>query len=1025
MFGAMEKQHLPSSQSCGMKYQFMKYPLILLIFITGIMLSTGTAVSATSSRHWTPDDIVNQESASQFVLSPDGKSVAWVKSRNSTEKDRKVTDLYLTRLDRSQSGSSRSSGRNPARNQSRSPGSNQSSSAESDHDAFLTIRLTRSEESDRNPFFSKDGGILYFLSTRDEGKKLWALNLNGGEPYEVHTFDEGIRNIQQLDDGRIVFVSQEGDLLIESQRKERKDNTLVIEDTLTFKPSRLFVFDPEKKEVLRLTRNRHPISDYAVSPDGRWGVTSHIRSPHYGADAQPPPVVYFHDLSNGKKIRILKGMQTPGSFQFTRQNDGFYFTAVTSSDPEWSGAGISELYYVALPDNLSLEDEIRKQYGNGSPSSLQPVKVPLEHDWGVGGTFHVAGNDVLVPLANGPLLELAYFERRGSTDWRKFIVETGQYEGRVIISDLSRSGDRAVFVYSTASTPPRYLIGDLETRRRSVRLTESTELFRLNTGLASKHIARTEIFRWTGAEDTGVNGILYYPENYEPGRRYPLVVAIRGGPAAVTLDRWNMSWAYFPHLLSQKGSFVLMPNYHGSSNHGLEFVESIKGRYYELELIDIVNGIETLFEAGKIDKDSLGVMGWSNGSILSIALSIEYPDLFRAVGAGAGTINWISDYGTCQFGVRFDQSYIGGAPWDSTDGTFYNRAYIEKSPLFRMDLVKTPTIIFFGSEDRAVPRDQGWEHYRAMQQIGKAPVRFLWFPGQPHSLQKLTHQRRKLTEEIAWFDRYLFGTLEEPNRAFKPGSPLADLLKRDSLARVEGYYGVRNSDTLIPEVVPLGKDTISIGRFTVTNQQYHAFVSEHTFHPLQANHPVTGISLEQARAYAKWLSGLTGNTWRLPNEDEAEALHRLAHRAGPRQNTLNHLAGYSIIPDEVPLLRQKVDRLGPADLIRAVGSFAPVKVGQAEIYDLGGNVAEWFDSDDKPTIGNSPSAGNNSEIGYWQMTGNETAAENSSVAAKGSPGLVTTRRSIYGYGAVHFVDPADPSRPMPYPEFTGFRMIRE
>ncbi len=918
--------------------------------------------------HWTPADIVSQESASQFTFSPDGTMVAWVRSRNSSDNDRNATDLYLTRLDKKADASGTASG-----NRDRSP--------------FLTVQLTRSEESDRNPFFSRDGKLLYFLSSRDGGKKLWAMNLYGGEPYEVHEFDEGIRNTRILDDGTILFVSQEGDLLIESQRKEQKDNVQVIEDTLTFKPSRLFSFDPESKQVRRLTDNRYPVNTYAASDDGRWAVTGHIRSPHYGADAQSPPSYYFWDLESGKRLSILDGMQTPGSFDFTKDSKGFYFTAVTSSDPQWSGAGISKLYYVDIPSDFDVsafadtENNGLEQTQPNHP--LQPVNVPLDWDWALGSGYDIVGNDVIASLANGPTRTLAHYERRGDGEWRKRIVDTGKHDERVAVAAISEDHEKVVFVYSTASTMPQYRIGELDIRRRGARLSEGEHLVRLNSSLADKHVAKSEIFRWTGAEDNEVNGILYYPENYEPGRAYPLVVAIRGGPAAVTLDWWNMSWAYFPHILSQKGSFVLMPNYHGSSSHGLEFVESIKGRYYELELVDIVNGIETLHEAGKVDKDSLGVMGWSNGSIIGIALSIEYPDMFRVVGAGAGTVNWASDYGTCEFGVRFNQSYIGGAPWDSTDGTFYNRAYIEKSPIFRMERVKAPTIIFFGSEDRAVPRDQGWEHFRALQQIGKAPVRFLWFPDQPHGLLKLTHQRRKLEEEIAWFDRWLFGTYEEPNRAFKDDSPLAGLLKRDSLAIHDGYFGVRNSELLIPEVVPVGRDTIAIGRFTVTNMQFQAFDSTHTFHPLQANHPVRGISVDEARAYTKWLSGHTGHTYRLPNEDESEALHRTAHRSGARQNTLNQLAGFGITVDEVGILRQKMDLLPAERLVREVGSFPPVKVGDAEIYDLGGNVAEWS------------GAGSN-EAG-----------------------------SVYGYSARDFVDAADPDSRELDPEFTGFRVIRE
>lgn len=362
------------------------------------------------------------------------------------------------------------------------------------------------------------------------------------------------------------------------------------------------------------------------------------------------------------------------------------------------------------------------------------------------------------------------------------------------------------------------------------------------------------------------------------------------------------------------------------------------------------------------------------------------------------------------FGVRFDQSYIGGAPWDSTGASFYNKAYIDKSPIFRMDRVRTPTIIFFGSEDRAVPRDQGWEHYRALQQIGKAPVRFLWFPGQPHSLQKLTHQRRKLEEEIAWFDRYLFGSRQERNRAFKKESPLAELFKRDSLSSHNGYFGVLKNGILIPEVVPIGKDTISVGRFAVTNQQFQAFDPGHSFHPLHANHPVRYITLDRARAYARWLGEHSGGKWRLPNTAEAEAFHRAAHRAGLRQNTLNRLAGFDITVDEASLLRNKAEKLPADQLVMASGSFAPVKIGDAEIYDLGGNVAEWFDPAETGPAGQRSSTGENRRSG-----GRHRPHHVRSILNPDAP--------VYGYSALDYVDADDARAPAIRFELTGFRVI--
>ena len=170
---------------------------------------------------------------------------------------------------------------------------------------------------------------------------------------------------------------------------------------------------------------------------------------------------------------------------------------------------------------------------------------------------------------------------------------------------------------------------------------------------------------------------------------------------------------------------------------------------------------------------------------------------------GAGDINWTSDYGTCRFGVTFDQSYFGGAPWDDTNGKHYNEWYIDNSPIFEIEKIKTPTIIFHGSEDRAVPRDQGWEYYRGLQQVGQAPVKFLWFPGQPHGLQKITHQLRKMKEEIAWIDQYLFEDTKPKNEAFKKDSPLASLLSMQKNMSDDGLIGTTFDGVMIPPTASL------------------------------------------------------------------------------------------------------------------------------------------------------------------------------------------------------------------------------
>ena len=194
--------------------------------------------------------------------------------------------------------------------------------------------------------------------------------------------------------------------------------------------------------------------------------------------------------------------------------------------------------------------------------------------------------------------------------------------------------------------------------------------------------------------------ILYYPKNYRPGRAYPLMLSIHGGPSAADLDAWREGWSSYPQLLSQKGAFVLKPNYHGSSNHGQAFVESIAGNYYDPELEDITRGVQVLLDRGLVHRDSLGVMGWSNGAILSTMLIVRYPDLFKVAAPGAGDVNWTSDFGTCSFGVSFDQHYFGGAPWDNLNGKTYNEAYITKSPLFELEKVITPCLLYTSPSPR-------------------------------------------------------------------------------------------------------------------------------------------------------------------------------------------------------------------------------------------------------------------------------------------------------------------------------------
>ncbi|HAX15284.1 MAG TPA: peptidase S9, partial [Leeuwenhoekiella sp.] len=709
---------------------------------------------------WTPEDIVYTESMRSPVFSPDGTMVVWSKSKAVKKKDRFVADLYLTRLNIKED------------------------------DSFLTTQLTYGDDSDYSYIFSKDGKSLYFLSSRDKGKKLWKLSLYGGEAEEIHEFDNGISSIQLKDENTLFFTAKNGKTLYDLEAEEKEDDVQIIEDSLHWQPSHIYAFDLKEDQITRITDNEKPIRSYQLSHDGHWLYYTITRSLSYGADAQKDPYSYLVNLKTGAKKQILQDFEFPiYDIQFTADDSGFYFGTGFSSDPEWNGAGITELYYYDL-------------------ASAKATKVDLDWELGVGGGYTVAGNDVIVSLANKATMKLAYYTKKG-TSWSRSEMDFDDKNEHVSLNAIADDASKIIYSYSTASKLPQYLIADL----KKAKVSNEETFIKLNKKLEKKYMPKSEIMTWTGYNGDEVTGILYYPNNYEEGKKYPLMLNIHGGPSSQDTDEWSGSWAYYPSILTQKNMFVLMPNYHGSTNHGLEYTEAIKGNYYEPELEDITKGIDKLVSEGKVDRDQMGTMGWSNGAIITTMLTVKYPDMFKVAAPGAGDVNWTSDFGTCQFGVSFDQSYFGGAPWDDTNGKNYNENYLIKSPLFEIEKIKTPTIIFHGSEDRAVPRDQGWEYYRGLQQVGKTPVKFLWFPGQPHGLGKITHQLRKMKEEIAWIDTYLFDKKPTNNEAFKEDSPLAEIFKLEEAQQENGLYGVLNKGMLIPETVSVKEDSISLGRF--------------------------------------------------------------------------------------------------------------------------------------------------------------------------------------------------------------------
>jgi dipeptidyl aminopeptidase/acylaminoacyl peptidase len=238
-----------------------------------------------------------------------------------------------------------------------------------------------------------------------------------------------------------------------------------------------------------------------------------------------------------------------------------------------------------------------------------------------------------------------------------------------------------------------------------------------------------------------IQGWLLYPANFDPSKKYPLIVSVHGGPSSALTPRWPTA-TYSATPLSALGYFVFYPNPRGSFGQGEHFTQANVKDFGGGDLRDILAGVDLLEKRFPIDKSREGITGWSYGGFMTM-FAVTQTTRFHAAVAGAGLSNWQSYYGQNSID-QWMLPFFGASVYDDP------KIYARSSPINFIKNVKTPTLLLVGDRDGECPAPQSLEFWHALHAEG-VKTQLVVYPGEGHHFVNPAHQRDLLRRTIGWF----------------------------------------------------------------------------------------------------------------------------------------------------------------------------------------------------------------------------------------------------------------------------------
>ncbi len=657
-----------------------------------------TALAQGNANRLTAMDAFNLEFASDPQISPNGKQILYVRQFAEIMSDRNLSNIWIINSD----------------------GTN-------------NRPLTTGNRSDTAPRWSPDGTKMIYTSDQDGTAQIYLRWLDNGQTAKLTNLQFAPAGINWSPDGQWIsftaFVPEKptsvASIPAAPQGAKWADPAKVI-DKLIYRfngPGYLppgyhhvFVVPAEGGTPRQITNGNFQhggvfrASEAVWSPDSRSLLISVNRNADYEAEPVDTNIFEF-SVADGamKQLTTRKGPDAAPAIS----PDGKRI-AYTGFDDRYQGYQVTLLYVM-----------------NRDGSNPKVISEKLDRDVG-GVRWAPEGDKIYFQYNDKGNTKIAYYTLDGKlTNVASNVGGGGSaYAGG---SFSLGAGGQFAFTYSTPKVP-----GDIAVGPNTKVITAVN-----NDLLANKKLGEVEEIWYDSSFDKRkIQGWIIKPPQFDPAKKYPLILEIHGGPFADYGDRFDME----KQVWAAKDYVVLYTNPRGSTSYGGEFGNLIHHAYPGNDFYDLNSGVDAVIAKGYVDSDNVFVTGGSGGGVLTCWM-IGRSTRFRAAVTVYPVINWYSFVLTSD--IPWTAKYwFPGYPWDNAEH------YEKRSLLSVVKNVKTPTMVLTGEEDYRTPMSDSEQYYQALKLLGVESV-LVRVPGEPHGIRRRpSHWMAKMTFISSWFDSH-------------------------------------------------------------------------------------------------------------------------------------------------------------------------------------------------------------------------------------------------------------------------------